>query len=121
MDTIKQTRAKEDQIQLVEEAFELIRDNLDDFEKRGKYIFKVIECRNKVQAYCAPATEEVKEFTASPNRQKPIDLYDLMDVELRMIRQKNLDMDFANSAAKEDVTGGGDKSVTIEEDEVVPN
>ena len=29
----------------------------------------------------------------SPLRQKPIDLYDLMDVELRMIRQKNLDME----------------------------
>lgn len=29
----------------------------------------------------------------SPIRQKPIDLYDLMDVELRMIRQKNLDID----------------------------
>jgi hypothetical protein len=74
-----------------------------------------------VQSYCAPAAEEVKEFNASPNRQKPIDLYDLMDVELRMIRQKNLDMDFANSAAKEDINGGVEKFVTIEEDEVVPN
>jgi hypothetical protein len=29
----------------------------------------------------------------SPMRQKPIDVFDLMDVELRMIRQKNLEVE----------------------------
>ena len=31
---------------LVEEAFFLIKDNLDDFEKRGNYIFKMVECNH---------------------------------------------------------------------------
>jgi hypothetical protein len=31
---------------LVEQAFLLIKDNLDDFERRGKYLFNVIECNN---------------------------------------------------------------------------
>ncbi len=43
-----------------------------------------------------------------------------MDVELRMIRQKNLDMDFASST-KEEGTGVDKSVITIEEDEFVPN
>ena len=71
----------EQMLGLVEQAFILIRDNLDDLERRGKYLFKVVECNQQYNEY----------QNQSPMRQKPIDLYDLMDVELRMIRQKNLD------------------------------
>ena len=69
---------------LVEQAFLLIKDNLDDFEKRGNYLFKVLECNQATNSFVSPMKQ-----------QKHIDLYDLMDVELRMIRQKNIEnMDF---------------------------
>ncbi len=49
-------------------------------EQRGKYLFRVVECGQNTYSHQSPIRQ-----------QKPIDLYDLMDVELRMIRQKNLE------------------------------
>ena len=99
---------------MVEEAYQLIRDNLDDFEKRGKYIFKIHDCNSNNPQLQLIQKEEVKEFCASPNRQKPIDLYDLMDVELRMIRQKNLDMDFVAASNQESAAIATDKLEIID-------
>jgi hypothetical protein len=76
----KHSPEKHRMLSLVEQAFALIKDNLDDLERRGKYLFKVVDCNQHYNDY------------QSPIRQKPIDLYDLMDVELRMIRQKNLEI-----------------------------
>lgn len=72
------------------EAFEMIKDNLLEEEKRGHYIFNITQCRDESCSY-----QEDENRFHSPHRQKPIDLYDLMDVELRMIRQKNMEMDLA--------------------------
>lgn len=71
----------------------MIKDNLDDFERRGKYLFKVVECNQQVNT---------QDFNMSPlKQQKHIDLYDLMDVELRMIRQKNIEsMDHQSAPPK---------------------
>ena len=65
-------------------------------------------------------TEEHKMGPQSPLRQKPIDLYDLMDVELRMIRQKNLDMEhqFKDSAQSVKHINADEEEL---DDEIVPN
>ena len=97
---------------------------MDDHEKRGLYLFHVMRCRHKDQdlEYFGMNTEEHKMGPQSPLRQKPIDLYDLMDVELRMIRQKNLDMehqfkDSAQSAKQINAAADGEEI----DDEIVPN
>jgi len=69
---------KEAKLVCVQEAFDVIKGDLNENEQLGKYLFRVVQC----SAPLATARE------SSPLRQKHIDLYDLMDVELRMIRQQ---------------------------------
>lgn len=74
----KEDVSKETKMACVQEAFELIREDLNEQEQLGKYLFRVVHC----------AGVPVSARESSPLRQKHIDLYDLMDVELRMIRQQ---------------------------------
>jgi predicted nuclease with TOPRIM domain len=41
----RESPSKKDKLNCVEEAFELIRNSLDDHEKRGYYMFHVMRCR----------------------------------------------------------------------------
>ena len=38
-------QTKQTKLIFVEEAFDLIRDNLEEHEKRGHYLFHVVRCR----------------------------------------------------------------------------
>lgn len=72
---------------LVHQAFELIQDSLEDHELEGFYLFNIARCGIKFSKEQLDSHKKI----SSPG--KAIDLYDLMDVELRMIRQKNLEID----------------------------
>ena len=62
--------------------YDMFKDDLNEYEQMGKYLFRVVQC-----AITEPGpVYKPSEHTGSPLRQKHIDLYDLMDVELRMIR-----------------------------------